>query len=76
MNNPKETDLIYEGIATQGEPDRSAGVGGQKETDLIYEGIATCRLFSFLSFLLKETDLIYEGIATSAYPPVFPTHLT
>ena len=36
---PKETDLIYEGIATLRPMAMASGV--LKETDLIYEGIAT-----------------------------------
>jgi len=62
----KETDLIYEGIATNVSffihlrPDTS------KETDLIYEGIATPSVIYRINYphLDKETDLIYEGIAT------------
>ena len=61
----KETDLIYEGIATVcGFVDVTTAVF-EKETDLIYEGIATYASgFIPPSGLGKETDLIYEGIAT------------
>ena len=61
----KETDLIYEGIATSS---RSVDLISLslKETDLIYEGIATISLVLDPTLLfLKETDLIYEGIATA-----------
>ena len=37
----KETDLIYEGIATYRYPHRINVTIWTKETDLIYEGIAT-----------------------------------
>ncbi len=69
----KETDLIYEGIATA--PGAPSNTGLRlKETDLIYEGIATfMSMSSRASFGLriKETDLIYEGIATIFPPFVF-----
>ena len=60
----KETDLIYEGIATESVIVDIEMVE-EKETDLIYEGIATLLCLAISAFnLLKETDLIYEGIAT------------
>ncbi len=59
----KETDLIYEGIATKEKTDLTKEIA-LKETDLIYEGIATLDNSRFPFFLHKETDLIYEGIAT------------
>jgi len=37
----KETDLIYEGIATKGDILALKNTVKVKETDLIYEGIAT-----------------------------------
>ena len=60
----KETDLIYEGIATN-PPTTIWSDIITKETDLIYEGIATS-LYILIPRVLerKETDLIYEGIAT------------
>jgi len=61
----KETDLIYEGIATPPYFVAIVLTGAIKETDLIYEGIATVTSLSFARFCPgKETDLIYEGIAT------------
>ena len=64
----KETDLIYEGIATRIQRICFGSGKVGKETDLIYEGIATQgpRWYIFLSLSSKETDLIYEGIATLA----------
>ena len=61
----KETDLIYEGIATISlvlDPTLLF----LKETDLIYEGIATANIHFCCvpATPCKETDLIYEGIAT------------
>ena len=41
LGGAKETDLIYEGIATLIPPAPVAKSGREKETDLIYEGIAT-----------------------------------
>jgi len=62
----KETDLIYEGIATSWLLNGRPCSWLLKETDLIYEGIATLQfIFSLLSRFCKETDLIYEGIATA-----------
>jgi len=60
----KETDLIYEGIATG--RGLSNFIQGDKETDLIYEGIATNGAPPIITRHpgSKETDLIYEGIAT------------
>jgi len=48
-SNPKETDLIYEGIATAMKA-RRENPYTRKETDLIYEGIATqiSRILSFM----------------------------
>jgi len=64
----KETDLIYEGIATGYWLRWECTKTGVKETDLIYEGIAThCPMPVSFSSSYKETDLIYEGIATSMY---------
>jgi len=65
----KETDLIYEGIATwYPASGRCPGTACGKETDLIYEGIATAdRQRMYQSGFPKETDLIYEGIATRFY---------
>ena len=62
-NALKETDLIYEGIATCVLSYPAVCV---KETDLIYEGIATYRYPHRINVTIwtKETDLIYEGIAT------------
>jgi len=40
-SNLKETDLIYEGIATFPRINRFPFARLEKETDLIYEGIAT-----------------------------------
>ena len=60
----KETDLIYEGIATLLPIPIKLRLF-LKETDLIYEGIATLHTKSISkTTLVKETDLIYEGIAT------------
>ena len=61
----KETDLIYEGIATTEMGHFIVPINFPKETDLIYEGIATTwPHMSHSSRGSKETDLIYEGIAT------------
>ena len=63
LGGAKETDLIYEGIATFCALPVYFII--PKETDLIYEGIATLRLRGMrLRGMPKETDLIYEGIAT------------
>jgi len=61
----KETDLIYEGIATESVIVDIEMVE-EKETDLIYEGIATHtgKAGRWRAVIHKETDLIYEGIAT------------
>ncbi len=61
----KETDLIYEGIATL-QFIFSLLSRFCKETDLIYEGIATAGIClpDSVWTMPKETDLIYEGIAT------------
>jgi len=64
----KETDLIYEGIATMLIFSGISIDVSNKETDLIYEGIATWEILyrvDLCPLLGKETDLIYEGIATS-----------
>ncbi len=70
LGGAKETDLIYEGIATCAgfAMMRISLFSNMKETDLIYEGIATVVCLPSAHDLdEKETDLIYEGIATSSF---------
>jgi hypothetical protein len=54
LGGAKETDLIYEGIATAGHASSDCRPWRRKETDLIYEGIATSSFFRFFNNMVER----------------------